>query len=893
MCPLRCCSTVTTLRLPAVLCAALVLLPGCVDIDAFLRTDEGAVDTTAIRSALDSLRRTAESRVRADTDRVLASLHTEGAFVSRSGRPLMKGRGSIERIMQGAFPSSASLELEPTTVQILGTRRAHEVGRATLTVESGKEAGRTIRSTYSALLMQPGAGWKVHRLSIRPVHPDERAREASPPRSTDRPSQDLKPVPEVPSLREETVLALSGGGLPLSGSNHWVLPFAKYAGGSFYMVTSAWRREVLAIHSQYLLRPEAGAPPRRFSVDGMASEPTSCPPGTGLVGTGQVSAPLVAASRDARLDVGGAGRLAVSVPSNSDADLRSRLPSPDTTLTAAERRAIAKHVAMTLGDSDAERATIADRASALLALDADRQDSLAVEAIPYETQIEDDFVQADAGLKGVRNGASVSVGDVDGDGILDLVLTGANRGPFAGLYLGKRDGSFKRTTVRLSGKGTVNLTEMFYSASALADFNEDGRLDVLLTGWDNYDKVSTLYLSDGEEDLTFTKTNAGLQPVSKSATSVADVNEDGHLDVLVTGRDTNTVDTATLYLGNGDGSFAEANADFAGVSNGATSITDVNGDGHLDLVIVGWRHRGRIATLYLGTGDGSFTEANADLKAVSHGDISIGDVNEDGRSDLLITGEFYERRQSQTAAILYLGKEDGSFSQVKTNQMSVSFSKANADLLGVTNSATSIADVNGDGHLDLLIAGETANDRPTATLYLGEGDGTFVESGLDLQGVTTGATSIADLNGDGNLDLLVTGGTGSRSPPIANLYLRRGPSSLVVVERTDADVVSASSQKRRRRCGTGLGKRQAENGCVKSTRQVAAFLGQVTDGRWAGRADTVVISVHNQSLQLLDATGNGSPELFLDRKGYGVGTLSLIEFREGRFEEMLSFNSGC
>lgn len=340
---------------------------------------------------------------------------------------------------------------------------------------------------------------------------------------------------------------------------------------------------------------------------------------------------------------------------------------------------------------------------------------------------------------------SVSTGDVNGDGTPDILLvgTGDEAPPEARLYLGAGDGTFTSATVDLPTVGE--------GASAIADVNEDGHPDLLMTGsGPDLDGVGArLYLGNG--DGTFERANADLMGLERGSISAADVNGDGHPDVLLTGQDEERNKHTKLYLGDGTGSFIDADAGLQGVAFGSSSIADVNGDGHPDLLISGNSDNGRITKLYLGTGNGTFSEANASLKGVYDSSTSIADVNGDGNLDLLITGADATLDPTTT---LYLGNGDGTFPE------------ANADLTDVSDGSTSIADVNEDGRADLLVTGNR-----TATLYLGGPNGAFQKADAGLTGVRYSATSITDVDTDGDLDLLIAGNDGLHSP--TRLYVNR------------------------------------------------------------------------------------------------------------------------
>jgi len=95
------------------------------------------------------------------------------------------------------------------------------------------------------------------------------------------------------------------------------------------------------------------------------------------------------------------------------------------------------------------------------------------------------------------------------------------------------------------------------------------------------------------------------------------------------------------------------------------------------------------------------------------------------------------------------------------DSLSKSLRLFNANLVGVWQSGSSIADVNGDGNPDVLLAGADSTFTPTAALYFGNGDGSFSKAQIDLTGIyVKSSTSIEDVNGDGHPDLFLYENTG-------------------------------------------------------------------------------------------------------------------------------------
>lgn len=417
------------------------------------------------------------------------------------------------------------------------------------------------------------------------------------------------------------------------------------------------------------------------------------------------------------------------------------------------------------------------------------------------------FAQADAGLMGLGQG-SISIGDLDQNGAPDILITGENAAetPTTALYLQDQNGSFSRANAGLPGVYD-------YGSTSIADVDADGNLDLLLTGGDpNEDRIATLRLGHG--DGTFSAAGAGLSGVSKGSTAIADLDGDGHLDLLIAGRDNDFDTTTSLYLGDGQGGFATTTHPFPNVSFGSTSIGDIDADANPDVLLTGLTPDDRIATLYLGDGEGAFSQANDGLTGVSSSSSAVGDADGDGHLDLLLTGEDVTDNYSTT---LYRGNGHGGFSVAGPNLPSLTegssafgdidgdghldllvtgeanldedrdtehvsrmylgdgdggFERANAGLTGVAEGSSTIGHVNGDGHLDLLLTG-TDGSSATAAVYLGSGDGTFTTANAGLTGVSEGSSSVADVNGDGDVDLLITGEDESGDPS-ATLYLGDG-----------------------------------------------------------------------------------------------------------------------
>jgi hypothetical protein len=347
---------------------------------------------------------------------------------------------------------------------------------------------------------------------------------------------------------------------------------------------------------------------------------------------------------------------------------------------------------------------------------------------------------------------SVAVADVNGDGKLDLVvadqcISSNNCHGGVGILLGNGDGTFQ--TAKTFDSGLV-----FASSVAVADVNRDGRPDVVVsTGASCPPNACVILISvllgngDGTLRAPQTYTSGGYEA---RKVVVEDVNGDGNPDLLVANQcadlNCDSGGAVGVRLGSGDGTFLAAKTySSGGRTLDSIAVGDVNGDGKLDLVVV---HEAGLVGVLLGNGDGTFQAAQTygSGGALSYS-IAVADVNGDGKPDLLVTNQSVESGSPKSAVGVLLGNGDGTFQAAQIYSTGAPFAVSIA-----------VADVNGDGKPDLLVAHKClgfCNSSPVVAL-LGNGDGTF-KSALTYGSGGRNASSIAvaDVNGDSKPDLLV------------------------------------------------------------------------------------------------------------------------------------------
>jgi hypothetical protein len=358
------------------------------------------------------------------------------------------------------------------------------------------------------------------------------------------------------------------------------------------------------------------------------------------------------------------------------------------------------------------------------------------------------FVPAVTYGSGGAGAQSLAVADVNGDGVPDLAIANFYANTI-GILLGNSDGTFQgAVTYGSGGYGT--------SAVAVADVNGDGKPDLLVANECATPFSSGTCSSDGSLGVLLGNGDGTFKPAvsydpgrpGTNSIAVADVDVDGKPDVVVG----NFNDSVGVLLGNGDGSF-QLGAIYSSQAEFSVAVADVNGDGKPDLLVANLYNN--VAVL-LGNGDGTFQPAVVYAPGgFDASSVIARDVNGDGKPDLLVTNWFVNNQNFKADGVIgvLLGNGDGTF------QAAVPY-----DSGGQGTTSIAVADVNGDGKPDLVVgscsfSGGSDNCSPgpgVVGVLLGNGDGTFRSAATYSSGGSMAqSVAIADVNGDGKPDLLV------------------------------------------------------------------------------------------------------------------------------------------
>jgi hypothetical protein len=345
------------------------------------------------------------------------------------------------------------------------------------------------------------------------------------------------------------------------------------------------------------------------------------------------------------------------------------------------------------------------------------------------------------------------VGDVNGDGLADILVADDNQG-LVGM-LGYGDGTFQ--AARTFYEPIPNNSDGGYGISiASGDFNGDGFTDVVVSNCCNVTLGVTVFLSNPDGSLQ-PGVNYGTGGEMDFVT-VADFNGDGKLDFAASDYTNDTVD---IFTGTGSGAFIPGpqyfvGAGMEGIASGAINLSGAAG--FADLAVLTWSGTPYLNVL-LNDGAGGFTLGTP--VALSSGGYELalaqlGNTVPVGSPAVATPVTDVVVAEDALKVAVLLGDGTGAFAaEVDYPVPGTQF------LYGIA-----VADVNGDGFPDVAVSADSSFvDGGGIAVYLGNGDGTFtnllelystVEVPLVNYAPYPGEVQIADVDGDGNMDLVYT-----------------------------------------------------------------------------------------------------------------------------------------
>ena len=304
--------------------------------------------------------------------------------------------------------------------------------------------------------------------------------------------------------------------------------------------------------------------------------------------------------------------------------------------------------------------------------------------------------------------ADIKFSDLDGDGNPDVIFTGKSNAELGrGIALNDGTGLFTRSSLDV-----MNAT----NACGFADFDNNGLQDYYVFG-EGADNAGAIFFQNADGSFTKDQSSfSGMNMLDPDVTMV-DFNNDGYIDLFISGWDNNTQQRfSAIYLNNGASKFTIfSQPNLIAKGYGSSVWGDVDGDGWLDLLLNGdgganGETSNDIYRLY--RNNKGVLEPKAtfnDYRQISVGDgARMVDWDNDGKLDIILTG--WSNTKNRQATVLFTCTD-------RTNFTFTESTLGNTDFPGVSESSIETADLNNDGRIDLLISGFNGNQTTQVGKY--------------------------------------------------------------------------------------------------------------------------------------------------------------------------------
>ncbi len=343
----------------------------------------------------------------------------------------------------------------------------------------------------------------------------------------------------------------------------------------------------------------------------------------------------------------------------------------------------------------------------------------------------------------------VLLGDYDADGDIDIIISGQAHSIKTLIY--RNDGASVYTEI------DPGFPELLFPDLSWSDFDGDGDLDVFLSGAQEINDTlfpqSHLYIF---QDTSFTELPANIEGVYSGCSGWADFDLDGDRDLIISGAKetpSNAWVTPTLcriYVNDGSGQFSEIQAGIKAVFNASIDIADYDNDQYPDIITTGelyddggnWH---RSTFLYHNDGANVFSHIEAGLPALRAGDVSFGDYDDDGYTDILLTGD-----PLSPTNLVYI---------FRNNTMG-NFYDIGIEIIGTEEGTIDWADYDNDGDLDFLVTGLQFPyaEFPVSEFYRNAGGDLFSNDHTTvIEGLMYSSVCWGDMDNDNDPDLVIMG----------------------------------------------------------------------------------------------------------------------------------------
>lgn len=353
-----------------------------------------------------------------------------------------------------------------------------------------------------------------------------------------------------------------------------------------------------------------------------------------------------------------------------------------------------------------------------------------------------DFIE-DIGNSFINISGDVKFSDMDGDGELDIIISG---------WSDRSEG--ERETILYINQGNRiflesmdnDLESLGHTSLSVGDIDSDGDNDLLLTGNQGV-FVSFTYLYENNGGILSIVPDSDIEHVNIGTSNFIDIDNDGDLDIFLTGINRSFQKVSQLYINDSNGQFVQDTISvFEGVDESAIDFADIENDGDIDFILSGWDNSFQpITKLYVNNGVSGFEEKTSnDIVQIRKGDIKFNDLDNDGDQDFIILGSGIGTNRHNTK--LYANDGNGNF----TEDESIEFSQ-------LSTGSIAYIDVDNDNDNDVVLSGSGLNGS-TSVLYQNIGNLDFTQSQTQPFENLNGKMETGDIDNDTDYDIMFSGG---------------------------------------------------------------------------------------------------------------------------------------
>jgi hypothetical protein len=352
--------------------------------------------------------------------------------------------------------------------------------------------------------------------------------------------------------------------------------------------------------------------------------------------------------------------------------------------------------------------------------------------------------------------AATAVVDIDDDGTLDILISGDGMGKVAeAIFFSNGDKTFSQYT-------DINvITPGFLACMDHGDIDADGDIDFIFNGWLPGGSTNTngIALNDGTGEFTLDETLEIGQVAPTSG--FADLNNDALMDYYFFG---NGSGSCAIYFQNADGTFTKDNTSFASYDfvDPYATVIDFNNDGYLDIFLTcGWENNisGRFSAVFINDLFGGFAAMEQpNMIEKGYGSATWYDVDADGNLDLLLNGDGGADGEASSDIYRLYKNNNGVLEEAAT------FSEYRQISVG---GGARFADFDNDGDADIVLAGWSNSEGRQATIIMECTDAanfTYVRHSWSdsdqVPGVSESDLEVGDFNDDHKIDIVLSGFSG-------------------------------------------------------------------------------------------------------------------------------------